>query len=525
MRLILSSLLVVSSLLHAAQPYNVLVIMVDDYGVDFTSQNTHPDAVIPSMPRMDTLASTGVRFTEFRTSAQCAQTRASFLTGRYPYLHTVDFVGVTLPAGEFTLADDLGDNHSYETAMFGKWNLGGGNPGAEQDYPRTLGGFDYFAGSYPVAGFQCLHYATPKTVNGGAPTTNAADRYVTTDEADDAIAWINGATEPWFVELCFHAPHFALAGAYRYPPTALQRNFIGTPGESGGVNAYLSSLEALDTEMGRVIDECDLNQTVILFFGDNGSPHINPPVPADRLKGSNYDNGVRSPLIIHWPGTVNPGRTSRHFCNTVDLYPTIVMLATGTTHASPNTLSGQDISGIMRGEVVPQRIQWDSDNQDTINPTITSDGRYRLYDYVSDPDEFYNIASDPYEQINLGTSGLTGPALNAYNNLRYALTTFTNKTSEQPVVEVNYSQPSIVTGGIQVVSGGVAVTAPAVGSSTITAPLKSGATNYILWVRDNPFGAWVDSGITESVGSVVTFVDPSPVGRKQYRITNNAPEP
>ena len=519
--------ILLSAAIHAAQPYNVLVVMLDDWGVDFSSQNTHPDAVLPSMPEMDTLASTGVTFTEFRTSAQCAQTRASFLTGRYPYLTTVDYVGQTLPAGEFTIADDLSDNHSYETAMFGKWNLGGGTL-ETQDYPRTLGGFDHFSGPYVVGGFQTLHYATNKTTNGAAPVANAADEYITTDQADDAIAWIGTATEPWFVHLCFNTPHFASGGTYPYPPTALQRNFTGTPGANGGVNGYLSALEALDTEIGRVFDACDLDQTVILVFGDNGSPFVNPPVPdSSRLKGTNYDNGVRSPLVIHCPGTVNPGRQSSVFCNVVDLYPTIMKLATGSAHASPNPLSGQDISGVMRGEVVPLRIQWDSDNQDTINPTITSDGTYRLYDFIdSTPDEFYHIAADPYEQTNLGTSGLTGPAAKAYNNLRYALTTFTNKTAEQTVVVAEYTSPSITTGGVAVASGGITVIRPSITTpATITAPLKTGATTYTLWKKVGDFGTWTDSGLTPAIGAAVVFTDPTPTGRTYYRITNNAPEP
>ena len=522
---ILLTLLLACGVTFAAQPYNVLIVLIDDYGVDFTAQNTDSTAEIPSTPEMDSLAAAGVRFTEFRTGQQCAQTRACLLTGRYTFRTGVTSVGVALPEAEYTIADDLSGNHSYETAMFGKWNLGGTDAGAEQDYPRTRGGFDHFSGSYPVSAYRAPHYATPVTTNGGAATTNAADRYITTDEAEDAIAWIGAATEPWFVELCFHAPHFQGMGEYVYPPTALQRNYTGTPGTEGGKDAYLSMIEAIDTELGRVLDACNLAQTVVMVMGDNGSAHANGTVPVDRIKASDYDNGVRAPLIIRSPGAVNPGRTSDLLCHMTDIYPTSVKLATGSNHASSNTVDGRDISGIMRGEVVAERILWDSNNSSASNPSTTLDGEYRLMDFASADDEFYHIASDPYEQTPLTIGSLTGPALKAYNNLRYALTTFTSKTDEQPVVEVNYSAPSPVTGGIRVVTGGITASKPAIGSATITAPLKDGATDYTLWVRDNPFGSWVDSGITEVVGATVVFVDPSPVGRKEYRITNNAPEP
>lgn len=509
----------------AAQPYNILVVMCDDWGVDFTSLNTHPDAVLPSTPEIDALAAGGVTFTEFRTSAQCAQTRASFLTGRYPYLTTVDFVGAELPESEYTIADDLSDNHSYETAMFGKWNLGGYTL-ETQDVPRTLGGFDHFSGSYPVWSYRAPHYGFNKTTNGGAPVTQSADTYITTDQANDAIAWIGAATEPWFVELCFHAPHSSGTGSYLYPPVSLQRNFTGTPNTHGGINGYLSMMEAIDTEFGRVLDACDLSQTVVAFFGDNGSAFANAGVPSDRIKGTDSDNGTRAPLIIRSPNTTNPGRTSAVFCHMVDLYPSLVRLATGTAADSPNPLSGQDISGAMHGEAVPLKIQWDSDNQDDTDPVIVSNGDFRLYDYATDPDEFYDLRSDRYEQTNLGTEELTGSALRNYKNLRYAITTFSAKTGEQPEVTTNYAKPSVVTGGIKVVKGGTKVSIPVVGSATISAPEKSGASNYYLWKKAGDFAVWEQTDIDPVVsGGTVTFTDPNPEGRPIYRITNDAPEP
>ena len=517
-------------LAFSAQPYNVLVILVDDFGQDYTYKNTDPTATIPDMPRMRTLAEEGVYFTDFRSSQQCAQTRAAFLTGRYSYRTGVNYVGAQLTADEYTIADDLKANHSYQAGIFGKWNLGGANAGAEQDWPRTRGGFDHFAGSYPVSAFRANRFSTPKTINGGEAVNNAADRYLTTDEADDAIAWTTAATEPWFCYLAFHDPHFvgATPGQYPYPPVSLQRNFTGTTGEDGQALGYASMLEALDTEMGRLLDAVDLDQTVVVFFGDNGSAFPNGIVPEERIKSTVYDNAVRAPLIIRAPGTVNPGRDSAVLCNTVDLYPTIVKLATGSAANSTNTIDGRDISGVMRGEAEPTaRVVWNAENIGD-NPKMVTDGVYRLIDYTdATPDEFYHVAADPLESNDLGTSGLTGPALKAYNNLRYALTTFTAKTDEQAVVVADYTAPSVTTGSVAVTSGGITVVRPTITTpATITAPTKDGATTYTLWKKVGDFGSWMDSLLTPVLADgIVTFTDPTPTGRTYYRVTNNAPEP
>jgi arylsulfatase A-like enzyme len=521
----LLALLTYAGFAFAEQPYNVLVFLVDDLGNDYTYRNTDPTATIPDTPRMRTLADEGVYFTDFRSSQQCAQTRAAFLTGRYSYRTGVNFVGAELPLTEYTLADDLKANHGYTAGMVGKWNLGGIELN-EQDHPRTHGGFDYFAGSYPVSQYRAPHFATPKTINGSEPVNNAADKYLLTDEIDDAIAWTGTATEPWFMHVCIHAPHFSGPAQYLYPPVALQRNFTGTPNTDGGAHAYAAMIEALDTEFGRLIDSVDLDQTIVVFVGDNGSAHANGVVPVGRIKSTDYDNAVRTPLIIRAPGAVSPGRDSTLLCTTVDLYPTLVKLATGSAAASPNTIDGRDVSGVLRGEYVPSaRVVWNAESI-ADDPIMVTDGTYRLIERGATADEFYHVAADPLESNDIGTSGLTGPALKAYNNLRYALTTFTAKTDEQAVVVADYTAPSVTTGSVAVTSGGITVVRPTITTpATITAPTKDGATTYTLWKKVGDFGTWQDPGLTPAIDAEVVFTDPTPTGRTYYRITNNAPEP
>ena len=289
-------------------------------------------------------------------------------------------------------------------------------------------------------------------------------------------------------------------------------------------NAYLATIEAADTEIGRLLSYIDLNNTYVIITGDNGSDYVNSP-NVKGIKGSDWDNSFRVPLIIAGPG-IAAGSSSSYLLHFVDFYPTIMALANNWTTASPNTIDGIDFSGITRGEVIPKRNVFVAKGNKTTPTRMVTDGDFRLIDYPnSTSDIFCDLRVDPQENFPLDTNNLSGRALRAYNNLLFSLTTFTAKTEEQPIVKINYSQLSTTKGGIQVVLGGVKALKPVIGPAVITAPLKTGATDYTLWILDNPFGSWVKSSITEVIGTEVTFYDPSSIGQKEYRITNNAPEP
>jgi arylsulfatase A-like enzyme len=496
-----------------AAPKNLLVIMSDDAAWDQSFYNTDPAATLPPTPNLENLAAQGTLLTGMRSMPVCTPSRVSFLTGRHQK-RTGVFVndGTTLNSSEYTYADDL-KTRGYTTALFGKWGLGSADG---NDTPRTRGGFDHFAGNTPLGLWPADYYAYNKTTNGGGGV--ATNEYLTTNTTNDAIAWISAQSGNWCASVWYHAPHWKAGVTFQWPPAEL----ITTPNTGGnGVEAYRATIEAMDTEIGRLIAAVP-SDTIIIYTSDNGSHFINPP-NVNGTKGSEYDDAYKVPFIVKGPG-LQAGKVVDQPFSFEDIYPTLLGLANGYTPASPNALDGRDISGVFRGEAVPERVVFSA--KDETGPFAATDGDFRLIDYQdATPDLFFDLRSDPNETSALALGSLTGAALKAYNNLRYALTTYTAKTDEQAVVVVNYAQPSVTTGGIRVVSGNVTVSSPTVGSATITAPLKSGATDYTLWVRDNPFGAWLDSGITESVGVVVSFTDSAPIGRKEYRITNNAPEP
>jgi arylsulfatase A-like enzyme len=93
------------------------------------------------------------------------------------------------------------------------------------------------------------------------------------------------------------------------------------------VIVYQANIQSLDTEIGRLLAEVDLETTTVIFVGDNGVP---PPVKdatggLRSTKGSVYEGGVRVPLIVAGAGVTRRGREDELFVTT-DLYATILNL-------------------------------------------------------------------------------------------------------------------------------------------------------------------------------------------------------
>lgn len=115
----------------ADQPPNILFVMMDDVGIDQMGSFGYGGLQPPAVPSIDAIADGGIRFRNTWAMPECSPSRATFLTGLYPMR-----TGVQLAIGP----DDLANSHvspwamsvpkvlataGYESAMFGKFHLGG----------------------------------------------------------------------------------------------------------------------------------------------------------------------------------------------------------------------------------------------------------------------------------------------------------------------------------------------------------------------------------------------------------------
>src|SRR4029079_9864202 len=92
---------------------------------------------------------------------------------------------------------------------------------------------------------------------------------------------------------------------------------------------FEAMVEAMDTEMGRLLAAVNRTNTHIIFLGDNGTAGqvVQPPFPSTRAKDTLYEGGTHVPFIISGPGVVSPGRTNSTMVNMVDVFATILELA------------------------------------------------------------------------------------------------------------------------------------------------------------------------------------------------------
>lgn len=311
---------------HAQQP-NVLLVIADDLGID--SLNLYLATDGSPTPTLDSLANTGVRFTNCWGCPTCSPARAQILTGRYGFRTGVGIVGSVPSLTEGTIAQAF-QSAGYATGCLGKWHLANGTNG-NRDNPNLMG-FDHYSGN--LGGGVSDYFSWTKVENGVNinPPNNPVTNYVTSETASDASNWIQQqGNNPWFCWVAFNAPHTPL---HRPPPTLHTANLTGTTDDiaANPRDYYLAMVEAMDTEIGRMLNEIDpavRANTVVVFVGDNGTPGSTTPRPRilRGAKGTLFEGGVNIPCIVSGASVVTPGRTHDGLISLVDIFKTLLDLA------------------------------------------------------------------------------------------------------------------------------------------------------------------------------------------------------
>jgi len=397
----------------ADQKPNIVYIVADDLG--WKDVGFHGSDI--QTPNIDKLAENGARLEQFYAQPMCTPTRAALMTGRYPFRYglqtAVILSGHTygLPTDEWLLPQALKEA-GYYTAIVGKWHLGHGD---RKYWPRQRG-FDYQYG--PLIGE--LDYFTHKqhdVVDWYRDNKKVVEKgYTTTLLGNDAVKLIEGQNPatPLYLYLTFNAPHTP----YQAPKEYLDRyKNIADPSR----RAYAGSITAMDDQIGRVVAMLEKknmrNNTIIVFQSDNGGTRnamfagegdmSKIKIPCDNGpyrdgKGSLYEGGTRVPALVNWPGHVKAGSTVEGMVHVVDMYPTLLTLAGGST-AKSKPLDGMDVwQAISEGKPSPRtEVVY---NIEAFRAGIR-EGDWKLVWRTPLPSipELYNIAQDPSEKKDLAT--------------------------------------------------------------------------------------------------------------------------
>ncbi|HSH93158.1 MAG TPA: sulfatase, partial [Roseimicrobium sp.] len=319
---------------------NIIFIMADDLG--YTDVACYGSKYYET-PNIDRLATQGMKLTSHHHCQNCTPTRAALMSGQYGARTGVYTVGgidrfdwskrplrpvdnlTELPLDRDIIAKQL-KAAGYATGMFGKWHIG-----QQGDYQPGKRGFDEAIVSMGLH----FDFATnPKT--DYPKGTYLAD--FLTDKAVDFIT--RHKDGPFFLYL----PHFGVHSPHQAKPELIEK-FKPKAGVGGHNNpTYAAMIASVDESVGRVmktLDDLKLSEnTVLIFTSDNGgvggyvregikkSGDITDNAPLRNGKGSLYEGGTREPFIVRWPGVTKAGSTCDVPTIHVDLFPTMLELAT-----------------------------------------------------------------------------------------------------------------------------------------------------------------------------------------------------
>lgn len=400
---------------------NVLLILTDDQGALDAHCYGSTDLYTPTM---DSLARTGVRFTQAYAHTVCCPARAMLMTGRHPQRSNVNNwtqgnakadKGRNMFREEVTIAELLREA-GYATGLFGKWHLG-----ADLEHGPTCQGFDEFLGlrggfidnynHYFLhgKGFHDLYRGREEIFENGTYFPDITVR--------EAKRFLNSVGDkPFFLYLALNIPHYPEQGDKKFDE---RYKDLPMPRRS-----YANMISTTDDRMGQVLSEIDRlglrDDTIVLFLSDNGFSTEDYRISCDDhasglakgtnyganggggnagawrgSKGSFYEGGIRVPAIISYPKALPAGVMRDQAVTAMDFLPTICELC--GVKPPERTLDGKSLVGIMtRNAPSHYKVmhwQW----QDR---WVVREGDWKLIGKDDKPAELVSIAGDRPEREN-----------------------------------------------------------------------------------------------------------------------------
>jgi arylsulfatase len=329
---------------------NIIVVFADDLGYGDLScygQKRY------STPNIDSIATNGVRFTDFHSSQPvCSASRASLLTGCYA--NRIGIHGALGPAAKNGIHDDevllseMLKSQGYKTCAVGKWHLG-----HHQKFLPLQHGFDRYLG-LPYSNDMWPH--GPVVKPGTFPElplirdneiidsdVDAQDQSKLTKQYSDfAIEFLeNSKDDPFFLYFAHSFPHVPLYAGEEFKGKS-----------KAGI--YGDVIEEFDAVVGRILNFLKHNNlernTLVIFSSDNGpwltyGDHAGTAGPLREGKGTVYEGGTRVPMLAQWPGQIPAGSVQDATAMTIDVLPTIARIINAPLPS--HAIDGLDIFDLM----------------------------------------------------------------------------------------------------------------------------------------------------------------------------------
>lgn len=446
----------------AADRPNILFIMTDDHASHAISAY---GSVINETPNLDRLAAEGMLFKNcFVTNSICAPCRAVILSGRHSHLNGVVQNGIPFDQSQVTIPK-LFQAAGYQTAMIGKWHLQtdpvgfdhwevlyGQGPYYNPPMKTPEGRIEYTGYTTDIVtdiGLQWLsdgrdpdrpfllmlqHKAPHRNWQPGPDHLNMYDDVEIPEPAtlfDDYATRAEGArTQEMTIER-----HLSRNDLKLVPPRNLTAEQLeawsaayddkNKAFEEAGLEGrervqwmyqrylkdYLRCIASVDDNIGRVLDWLDesglAENTLVIYTSDQGF-YLGDHGWYD--KRWMYEESLRTPLIVRWPGQTEAGSTTELMAQNLDFGPT--MLAAAGIEI-PDQMQGLSLTPILQGgqpgtwrdaiyyhyyefpgvHAVPRHYGVRTDRYKLIH--YYQLGAWELFDLEQDPDELNNVVDDP----------------------------------------------------------------------------------------------------------------------------------
>ncbi len=401
----LSLLLVTAGIAHAADkpaaaaPPNILFIVSDDHGWSDYGFMGHPQV---KTPHLDKLASQALTFRRgYVPSSLCCPSLAALITGLYPHQNKVtcnDPPGS--PSGKRLTPEQQAAFREGRETMTRHLE-------AVPTLPRLLAAQGYLSlqtgkwwqGDYRRGGFT---HGMTKGQRHGDEGLDIGRK--TLQPIYDFMAAARAADKPWFVwyaPMMPHDPHT--------PPQRLLDKYTSAT-NSLYVARYWAMVEWFDETCGELLDHLDkqglAGNTLVVYLADNGWIQSPTTPRCVRSKLTPYDAGLRTPIMLRWPGRVQP-RMSDELALSIDIVPT-VLAALGLPR--PPAMQGIDLADAAAvaarkaicGECfVHTALDLDRPEKNLLHRWIVAGSRKLILPHGPGAPELYDLAADPCERNDL----------------------------------------------------------------------------------------------------------------------------
>jgi len=403
---------------ESAAPPNVVLIISDDQAWTDYGFMGHPTI---QTPHIDRLAREGLVYTRgYVPSSLCRPSLATMITGRYAHHHTITGNDPPWPAGQQGKWAAAAKDAAFQAQRDEMVAIFQRTPAL----PRLLGAHGYVS-------FQSGKWWEGPPASGGFTAgMSHGDRRRGGRHGDEGLKVGRETMQPvfdfldhnaqkpfflWYAPMLPHEPH--------NPPERLLKKYQARTA-SLHVARYWAMCEWFDETIGQLLDKLQAlgltEKTLVIYLADNGwiqDPQANGSI---RSKRTQYDAGLRTPIVLCWPGRVPPARNERAAVESIDLAPTILAacgLPVPPEMPGVNLLDAAAVAARPRimGEIFTHNAvelerpaanlmyRWVIDGFDKlIVPAAANvpDGTVELYNLQNDPTEQKNLAAQQPQRVH-----------------------------------------------------------------------------------------------------------------------------